>query len=180
MGKAPGGEKAREKTIMDRLLLIGQHIPIWVFILFFGLLFLGYLQTKIREISYMRALTLPSAMTIYSLYGAVSTFGFSIDIIGYWLSGILLAVALNTYFRYPKDAKYNAETKSFKIPGSYIPLILIMGIFFTKFFLGFAKARHLAALNDLGTIALVSALLGFFSGIFLASGLALWRIKNRR
>jgi hypothetical protein len=101
-----------------------------------------------------------------------------ISVIACWLSGILLAIGFNAYYRYPKDAGYDAKTKRFQIPGSYIPLVLIMGIFFTKFFLGLAKARHLAILNDPGTVASVSVLLGFFSGMFLASGWVLWKIKK--
>jgi len=163
---------------MERFLLIAQHVPVWVFALFFGLLLLGSLQTRSREVSHIQALALPGAMILYSFYGIVSTFGLHISVIAYWLGGVVSAVGFNAYYRYPKDAGYDAETKRFQIPGSYIPLALIMGIFFTKFFLGLAKARHLAMLNDPGTIASVSVLLGFFSGMFLASGWVLWRIKK--
>ena len=38
------------------------HTPLWVFGLFFGLVYLGYLQSRTRQVSRGRLIVLPLAM----------------------------------------------------------------------------------------------------------------------
>ncbi len=50
------------------------HTPLWVFALFFGLVYLGYLQSRTRQVSRGRLIVLPLAMLAWSLYSVWSTF----------------------------------------------------------------------------------------------------------
>ena len=50
------------------------HTPLWVFGLFFGLVYLGYLQSRTRQVSRGRLIVLPLAMLAWSLYSVWSTF----------------------------------------------------------------------------------------------------------
>jgi hypothetical protein len=163
---------------MGKWIQIAQHIPLGIVVLFFGLLLLGLLQARARKLSLSRVLLLPFAMIAFSLYGVIAAFGIGFGSIAYWVAGIMLALLCNYFYRYPKDVQYDPEKRVFSLRGSFVPLALMMGIYFTKFFVGYAEARALAIIEDATTISMICVLLGFFSGMFFASGYVLYRIKN--
>jgi len=150
-----------------------SHIPLWVPVLFIGLVVLGFLQVRDRHVSLWRATILPVAMMVYSLYGVISSFGFSAVTIGLWLFGIAIAFGINCTFQYPRHAVYNPDKKVYEIKGSFIPMLLIMLIFWTKFLVGFGKGVQWDMVNTVVFMGVVSLCLGAFSGIFFAGG---WRL----
>lgn len=157
-----------------------SHIPLWVFILFFVLVVLGFSQNRDRYIPLWRASILPVAMLIYSLYGVISSFGVTTTTLGLWAVGIVVALIANIFLKYPRDAIFLPREKLYFIKGSLIPLLLIMLIFWTKFIIGFAKANKWEMLNSIDFIGCVSFCLGIFSGIFIAGGLRLFgAIKHK-
>lgn len=95
------------------LLEILQHTPLWVFGLFFGLVFLGYSQTKTRTISTRRLAILPIAMLCLSASGVGSTFG--TNPLGFiaWLSGISFMFAILAGLKYPKNITYSPQKTFF-------------------------------------------------------------------
>jgi|GEM_PF-1071525 len=163
---------------MERWIQIAQHIPLGIVALFFGLLLLGLLQARARRISLNRALVLPVAMILFSFYGVVSTFGITLSSIAYWIAGIIVALTFNHFYKYPRGIHYDPQKRVFSLRGSFVPLALMMGIYFTKFFVGYAKARSLAIIEDTTTISMICGLLGFFSGMFFASAYVLYRVKR--
>ena len=62
------------------------------------------------------------------------------------------------------------------MPGSAVPLALMMGIFFTKYAVGVTLGMHLAQANDVSFALAVSALYGAFSGVFAGRAARLWRL----
>ena len=150
-----------------------SHIPLWVAVLFIGLVVLGLLQAKDRQVPLWRAAILPVAMMAYSLYGVISSFGLSVITIGLWLLGIAIAFGINRALQYPRHVVYRPEKKIYGLRGSFIPMILIMLIFWTKFLVGFGKGVHWDMVNTVGFTGAVSLSLGVFSGMFVAGG---WRL----
>ena len=157
------------------LIQILTHTPIWVFALFFGLLALGYYQSKSRMLSRGRALVLPVAMILLSLVGVISAFGLSPVGLAFWTVGVTAAVALGVKLTTTKGVSFSAEKRSFFVPGSWIPMIFIMAIFFTKYVVGAVSAMHLPFANGIGFVATISFCYGLFSGVFLARAIVLFR-----
>jgi len=150
-----------------------SHIPLWVAGLFIGLVILGLLQARDRQVSLWRAAILPVVMMAYSLYGVISSFGLSVVTIGLWLLGIAIAFGINHMLRYPRHAVYDPVKKIYALRGSFIPMLLIMLIFWTKFLVGFGRGVRWDIVNTVGFTGAVSLCLGIFSGMFLAGG---WRL----
>jgi len=159
------------------ILEIIQHTPIWVFILFIGLVFLGYTQTKDREVKLKKIFTLPIAMILLSLFGVFSAFGTMITPVGLWFIGGFIFLLIGLKLSFPKNIKYNESEDVFYIPGSWMPMVLILVIFFIKYFVGVALARELSIIHELGFIIAISFLYGSLSGIFLSRSIVIMQSK---
>lgn len=159
---------------------IVSHTPPWVFVLLVVLLALGYLASRPRTLSRNRAAILPIAMILLSAYGVVSAFGYHAAGIVAWVAGMGLAVLLNRALQLPRGASYSAATRSFALPGSWIPLALMLAIFFAKYSVAVLLSLNPALLARVAFVTGVSLAYGVLSGIFFASALTLWRLTRSR
>jgi hypothetical protein len=150
------------------LLQILQHTPIWVFGLFFGLIFLGYSQTKTRKISMQRLAILPVAMLGLSASGVWSSFGASPLGFIAWLSGISIMLAVFAWLEYPKNIAYSSQEQLYTISGSWVAFTLIMLIFFTKYTVAVLLIRNSTLHQSTFFILGICTLYGFSSGWFFA------------
>lgn len=144
------------------------HTPIWVWPLFLGLLWLGLSQTVTRSVPLRRVALVALGMAGWSLHGTLSAFGSQGWVLPAWLAGsALLATAV---LRTPlaPNTRYDDWTGRVTIPASWVPLALILGIFFTKYVVGASVSLQPSlAADDVFTLGF-SALYGAFSGAFLA------------
>lgn len=172
--------------------LIAQHpealgtvirkTPLWVGGLLAVLMALGLSQTRERRISRLRMAIMPLAMTGLSLWGTVSAFGTS-PLFGYvmlvWLAGALLMGSLIAMTSPRPGTVYDAARRSFTVPGSWLPLALILGIFLTKYVVGVDLVMQPALARDGQYTLVTGALYGLFSGTFAGRTARLWRLARR-
>ena len=155
---------------------IVTRTPPWVWGLLLALLGLGLHQMFTRTVSLRRVTLLPLAMVALSLYGTVSAFGAGAQVLLAWLTAGTLAGWLVAQRPLPVGIRFDAATRRFTVPGSAVPLALIMGIFLTKYMVSVQLAMVPALAHD-GTLSLVvSTLYGAFSGVFAARAAGLWRL----
>ena len=159
---------------------IVSHTPPWVFVLLVVLLALGYLASRPRTLSRNRVAILPVAMILLSAYGVVSAFGYRATGIIAWIAGMGLADLLNRALQLPRGASYSAAKRTFALPGSWIPLALMLAIFFTKYAVAVLISFHPALLNLAVFVTGVSLVYGILSGMFFANTLMLWRLIDSR
>lgn len=158
---------------------IVSNTPLWVFILFFFLLFLGLSQRKDRKISFKRAIVLPFIMLFLSFLGVTSSFGLDFSSFLFWFLGLSFGVVLNSLLKLPRNCIYIKNENLFLIKGSFIPLFLIMAIFFVKYYVAVVTAKQLGFIDTYGFILIVSLLYGFFSGIFFGRVFILKSLKDK-
>jgi hypothetical protein len=152
-----------------------SRTPSWVFALLLVLVALGLSQMRDRVIPLRRVYILPVVFCALSLAGVLAAFAGSAASLVAWAMGYLVVIALVGRMPAPKGAHYISATRQFAIPGSAVPLLLMMGIFFIKYFVGastgmgaaFTKADHFPWL--------VSALYGGLSGVFAGQAWQLLR-----
>jgi len=157
------------------LMQILTHTPPWVFGLFVLLAVLGVNQTRARRISRARLAVLPLAMATLALLGVWSSFAAHAVALGAWALVMLAVVAGSLRLAPPRDASYSSETKLFSVPGSWAPLALMMGIFFTKYAVAILHAMNPSAMAGTGAVAATCGLYGLYSGLFLARALRIAR-----
>ena len=149
------------------MLEIIGHIPSWVFALFLGLVVLGVQQTRARTVTLARMTILPLAMLALSFWGVWNTFAGSALGVACWLGAMLAAALLAQRFDFSRDVRFLPDTRSFIMPGSWLPMALMMAIFFTKFAVGISLAQHGELRNLAPFVAMASLAYGFWSGIFI-------------
>jgi hypothetical protein len=157
------------------LLQILQHTPIWVFGLFIGLVFLGYTQTKTRLLSVQRLIIFPIVMLSLSALGIASSFGVHFLSFTLWLCGIAVAFTINHWIASPRGAHYISAEQVFSLPGSWLPMVLIMVIFFTKYLVGVLLALHPETIHQHSFVVSACLLFGLSSGFFFARAFCVYQ-----
>lgn len=148
--------------------------PKWVFLVFFVLLWYGWMQSRTRNTAKVRVLMLPIIMIFLSLGGVFSSFHGHLPSLGAWAVGFLVGAVVNHLIGAPHGVRYISETKRFFIPGSWTPLVLMMVIYFTKYVDGAMTAMRPDIQATTQFAVTLSVILGALSGVFFARFLRIW------
>lgn len=162
--------------------MIGQifiNTPLWVWGLLAALLALGLSQTRKRNADLLRVTLMPLGMGGLSLYGTISSFGASPVVLGSWLATALVLVLVVTQLPAPGGVRYDSASRQFLLPGSWVPMVLIMGIFLTKYVVGVSLAMHPELKSQANFSLAIVMLYGLFSGIFIGRTLQLIHLALR-
>ena len=158
------------------LVQVFAHTPPWLYILFLALVAIGVFQIAARRVGFKRALLVPLAMVGLSISGVASGFfALPVALLAWGLAAAAAAVLLLAKAP-PVGTEYEAATGRFAIPGSTLPLVLIMGIFFTKYTVGVTLLHAPQLAHQMSFALPVSALYGIFSGVFAGRATSLWRL----
>lgn len=152
------------------------HTPTWVFGLFAALVALGVSQCVKRQATLYRVALMPLTMTALSAAGLISVFGAQAQPLLLW--AVAAAASGIVIFNRPAPAGtlYDATKRQFTLPGSFVPLLLIMSIFCTKYGVNASLAMRPELAHQFQFAAVVSAIYGGFSGIFVARAARLWKL----
>ena len=153
-----------------------QKTPIWVWALLVGLIALGYSQTRNRSVGLARTIIMPVAMVMLSLYGTVSAFGATPAVLGAWLTSCLLVVSLTLTQAAPAGTAYQRNTRQYAMPGSWLPMVVILAIFMTKYGVGVTLSMQPGMAHSSLFPLIISLLYGVFSGFFAGRAIRLWRM----
>ena len=160
------------------LMQILANTPLWVWGLLIALIGLGASQLFARRAGLARITILPAAMAVLSLYGTVSVFGTAAAMLLLWGATAALAAMWVALRPVPARTLYDAATRRFVLPGSALPMLIILGIFSTKYAVGVLLALRPGMRADLGFAETVAALYGLFSGVLAGRALRLWRLAR--
>ena len=158
---------------------IVQHTPAWVWGLLAALVALGLRQTRPLEMSLTRATVLPLVLAALSLSGVLRAFGHMPVALLAWAAGIAAALLLARNAVSVRGASWSASRRMLQVPGSWLPLALIISLFAVKYGAGASLALAPALASDITFAALCSLAYGSFSGLFLARALSLRSLAAR-
>jgi hypothetical protein len=153
-----------------------NNTPVWVWALLAALVALGYSQTRSRTVGLRRVVIMPVAMIFLSLYGTVSAFGPSPVVLGAWLAAGAVVACLVVLRPAPFGTAYDSVSRHYAMPGSWLPLFVILGIFCTKYAVGVTLAMQPTMAHHAFFATLVGMLYGLFSGFFAGRALRLLRL----
>lgn len=173
-------------TLIDHPEIIGAVLrgtPTWVWALLTGLVWLGVAQARDREASLLRVSVMPLVMTGFAIFGMVSAFGkspmFGYDMLAWMLTAAITFAVVGT-MNAPAGSQFDAATRSFHLPGSWVPLALILAVFLTRYVVNVDLAMQPALARDGQYTLIVSALYGVTSGMFIGRAARLWRLAIER
>jgi hypothetical protein len=160
------------------LMQILSNTPLWVWGLLAALIGLGASQAVTRRVTARRAMVLPLVMVTLSLAGVSRTFPSAGLPIAAWAAGLALALAAGTSLVPVRGARWDAGSAHFDVPGSLLPMALILSLFTIKYGVGVALAMQPTLAGNLLFGACIGTAYGLFSGLFLARAVSLWRLAR--
>ncbi len=157
------------------VLAVVAHTPAWVWGLLTLLIVAGVFQARPRTVGLRRAMLLPLLMLGLSLSAVLSNFA-SAEALLVWGVCALACASLGLRAGAATGVRWSDARRVFQLPGSWIPLMLMLGIFCLRYGAAVSLALH-PAWRESASLALpVSSILGVFSGLFAARAVALWRL----
>lgn len=154
--------------------------PLWVWGLLAGLTVLGLLQTRRREVPVPRLVVLPLALGGFSFGGLLSDFGAQPVLVAAFTGAAALMVLTLAGRPAPAGVQFDARDRLFVLPGSWVPLALILGIFLTKYAVGVSLAMQPALKAEPAFALAIATVSGVFTGLFAGRSLRLLRLAFPR
>ncbi|MBX7228103.1 MAG: hypothetical protein K1X48_00650 [Burkholderiaceae bacterium] len=153
-----------------------QRTPLWVWGVLLMLITLGVRQLKPRVVKRQTVLIAPTVFLVIGLMGAGrNLMGFSI-----WML-MLVCTAVVTFFFWQPQQRIRLDRGSDKLllPGSLIPLFLMLTIFLLNYAINVIFTRHPELKNSFFWQVGPGFLLGSLSGIFMGRAATLFFLKYK-
>lgn len=155
-----------------------SNVPAWPFAVLVVLVAFGLWQRRTREVSWWAPAAVAAAFVAYSIYGVVSSFGIGAGPLLAWAVGLTLALVAVPRVFAPVGLVQASGQHRILVPGSWLPLTLMLGIFLVKFAVGFVAGARLAIGGSAWFPLAIAAALGILSGGFAARALAVFRFAH--
>ena len=157
-----------------------SYIPTWVFAVLALLLAIGFVQSRPRQVSPAVILSVAIGLAAYSLWGVFSSFGSTVQSVLLWVVGLVGAIMLAPSVLPSAGLSYVASSGKVQVPGSWLPLALMLGIFSIKFGLGFAAGTGVPVQAGSLAAGACALCLGLLSGVFAARARSIAVVARRQ
>lgn len=154
------------------------NTPLWVWGLLAALIALGVSQSLPRRLSVRRATIVPLVLLALSFAGVMSTFPQPAMPLAAWAAGLAVALAIGAPLVQPRGARWDAASALLHVPGSWMPLVLILALFLLKYGVGVALALQPGLVRITIFDVAIGTAYGLFSGLFLARAASLWQLTR--
>ena len=162
------------------ILDILRHTPLWVFAILAALVLLGLQRMRARDLTTRQLFILPAAMAVLSAFGLWQSFGASLMALGGWIAAIVVALLVGRMLPLQDGVQYSPATRRIHVPGSWVPLVLMMTIFFLRYVAAVSLAIQPALHADTAFAAAIGLAYGLSTGVFAARALRTWNSAFRR
>ena len=153
-----------------------KNTPIWVWAILIALIVLGTHQLRPRVVSRYSVLIAPLA---FLFIGLTATSRGSIGFTA-WALALLATVAFTFFVWQPTaSARYNSSTDRLHLPGSVIPMLLMLTIFLLNYVINVALAINPMLRAELSWQVGPAVVLGALSGVFIGRAATFFCMKRR-
>jgi hypothetical protein len=148
-------------TLFDVL----SHTPVWVWVLLVFVLSRGFNALRLRELAAQRTLILPLVFLVWGVAGLIGSRGLGLDAL-LFLVGFTLGAGIGAGIAALSPIPGLKPGGVLVMPGSFVPLVLIVIVFPIKYALAVAIATAHAATEAVFYAAVSAAVGGLFAGLF--------------
>lgn len=160
------------------LMQILRHTPAWVWLLGAALLAYGLLQLRPRRVRPARLLGLPLALMALGLWSMAPGFAALPVTAAVWLAALAAGAAAGLRVTPPAGSAWDTTARQLLLPGSVLPLLLIVSIFVLRYAVGVGSALHPEWRSLLPLQAALAVVFGLLSGFFVGRSLGLLRLAR--
>ena len=152
-----------------------KNTPIWVWALLAALIYLGSKQFKPRVVKRYSVLIAPVVFLFVGLMAA----GRGPIGLATWAAS-LLSLAAVTYFVWQPTggARYEATGDRLHLPGSAVPMMIMLAIFLLNYVINVVLAINPAYRSELAWQVVPALILGALSGVFIGRAATLFRMNR--
>ena len=155
-----------------------SHTPVWVWGLLAALLALGAAQTRQRHVAPGRLLLLPLALLVLGLSSTAPAFIALPLSAALWLLALGAGVAAASRRPAPAGTQWLPAEQRLRLPGSWVPMLLIMTIFSLRYAANVGMAFNPTWRSAPALLLPLALMYGGLSGLFLGRALALFRLTR--
>jgi hypothetical protein len=161
------------------LLAILSGTPLWVWGTLALIVAIGLRQARTRDIPAQRVVAVPVLLAGYSLWGASAAFAQagSALLLGAWLAGAAAGWSANRVLDLPRRVQANADG-SFRIEGSYAPLVLMLCVFLARYANGITLAMKPELAREAWYVCAATLVFAAPAGLFAARSRKVWRSRR--
>lgn len=157
-----------------------KPIPRWVVVTFFIFMAYGLAQFRARQVRPSRLIILPLFTIILTLASVITGSNSRLLSLLAWLLGLGLSIWLGRLKKAPRGVHYSYQTKLIYVPGSGIPLLLMMLIYATLYIVHDVTGNQHIFMNTAEFSIAIGLIYGLICGMFLARMFSAWRVKRHR
>jgi hypothetical protein len=164
---------------MEGMVEIFGKTPLWIWSVFAVSIWVGFSQLYTGRRSCLSVLVLPAVLMGASLASLHFAVGLDLTALGAWTLAVGTAVFINEgKLRYPRRGVSwgGPKNDTYRVPGSPVPLFLILIVLVLKFLVDANGASTL----ELPARLLLGGLLGLLSGALFARGLRILQTPRSR
>lgn len=163
---------------LDALTQIFSHVPVWVWFILALLIVLGTRQSRPQSVTRKRLLVLPLVWLVFGAWGVQNGFaqaGSAGLAMLAWAAGLLVSVGALVATGWPGQARFEPATGLYSVPGSWLPMLVMLGIFCARFAVGMALGLHPSLAHDSTFAGVASLSFGLLSGFFVGRSISILR-----
>ena len=163
---------------MSGLIDLFIQTPIWVYALFFYLVFLGVKSSHSGYVRISKLMIVPSVFSGLSLYNvALNSMPFS-EVIA-WVLSVFVGGVFGAWRVWYTGVRYDMQKRQVYLTGSWVPMIVFMTIFVSKYIFGFVKATNLELYNNPLFHLIYTAVSGACVGQFVGVLVYCWYVRYK-
>ena len=167
----------------EAALTIVQKTPHWVWGLLAALVLLGVSQLRTRRLAWRRAVAPAIGLALFSLFSLARDLSSSPWLapgLLVWLAAVAVLMLLGTRSGPRPGTSHDPVTDRIVVPGSVMPLLTILAIFFLKYGIGVELAMQPTLRLEPAFALSMCAGYGALTGYFAARPFSLWQLAARR
>jgi hypothetical protein len=149
--------------------------PVWVWAILAALMYLGTRQLKARIVSRYSVLIAP---VVFLFVGLMSAGRGPLGLAVWALAVVSLAAVTFFVFQPTAGARYEANGDRLHMPGSFVPMLLMLAIFLLNYVINVVLAINPAYRGELMWQVLPALVLGALSGVFIGRAATLFRMNR--
>ena len=156
-----------------------RHTPQWVWGILAAIVLLGVLQLRDHSLARLRVALLPVGLGAFSMLGTVSVFGMHPLVLAAWSVGWSALLMLGRRVAWSPGVRHDAAGDRFLVPGSTLPLLLMLGVFVVRYFVTVTLVFHRDWAAESAFAEAVSVVYGGLSGLLAARALTILSSARR-
>jgi len=160
------------------IVIILSHTPVWVWGLLAALMALGFSQTRQRRLAPWRLLMLPLVLLGLGLWSMAPSFMALPLSALVWLTALSTGASLLSGRPAQAGAEWLPAEQRLLLPGSWLPMWLILGIFSLRYAANVGMAMNPAWRSAPELLLSLAVLYGGISGLFLGRALSLLKLTR--